>query len=145
MKYRYKTIKLPDGTTRDEHRIVMEKYLGRKLERYEIVHHINEDPRDNRIENLDLVMLSTHSRCHWKPMSEITKKKISSMLKERYKTGDHPFRGENHYGAKLTNDMVRKIRAWANQGEKSKDIEKKVAVGRRHIQDIINRKKWKHV
>lgn len=47
-----------------EHILVMEKKIGRYVQPGEVVHHINHNRKDNRIENLQLMTASEHSRLH---------------------------------------------------------------------------------
>ena len=56
--YRYIEI---DGKAIAEHRLVMQRYVGRPLKAHESVHHVNGDRIDNRIENLEL-WSSRHGR-----------------------------------------------------------------------------------
>ena len=65
--YPYKQTKRA-GRRVDEHRLLMEEKLGRRLTRFEFVHHKNGDKRDNRIENLELVSPKQHAVEHgqWK-------------------------------------------------------------------------------
>ena len=45
-----------------EHRHVIEQHLGRKLKTFEHIHHINGNPIDNRIENLQVLTNSEHQK-----------------------------------------------------------------------------------
>lgn len=47
-----------------EHRYIMEQHLGRILSSNEMIHHINGNPKDNRIENLMIVTNKEHGRLH---------------------------------------------------------------------------------
>ena len=101
--YGYKRINLGKNSegkkvTKDEHRIIMENYLGRKLNRNEIVHHINEDKKDNRIENLEVMLLSEHSRKH----------RIGKSLKEETKTKlrENRFQKPNYSCRRKTRDDI---------------------------------------
>lgn len=49
---------------RREHIMVMEKYLGRKLYPYEVIHHLNGNRQDNRIENLSVIPKKEHDNYH---------------------------------------------------------------------------------
>lgn len=53
-----------DGSPMFEHRAIMEAHIGRKLSDNEVVHHINGDKTDNRLENLELMTAGEHSALH---------------------------------------------------------------------------------
>jgi len=59
----YKTT-MSFGRKTYEHRAIIENKIRRKLNKKEIVHHINGDMFDNRIENLKLMTQSEHIKLH---------------------------------------------------------------------------------
>lgn len=63
------------------HDLVWTVFKGEIPEGY-IVHHINEDKSDNRLENLELMSMSAHSRMHKTgiPCSEKTRIKLSKKV-----------------------------------------------------------------
>jgi hypothetical protein len=53
-----------DGTIMLFYRGVMAAHLGRLLTPAELVHHHNEDPTDDRLENLQIMSRADHARHH---------------------------------------------------------------------------------
>lgn len=75
----YIMVKRPDHPNADtrgyigEHRLVASNKIGRPLEDGEVVHHKNEDPTDNRPENLEVLTIAEHMVRHRGEDSDLRK------------------------------------------------------------------------
>ena len=74
-KYRYKLIQVDSNYPYPykvvngiplafEHRVIVEKKIGRYLNFNEVVHHIDLNPLNNNPDNLEVMTISQHKRLH---------------------------------------------------------------------------------
>lgn len=119
MHSRYRKVRV-NGMTVQVHRYVMEQSLGRPLRPDEVVHHINGNRYDNRIENLQLMTVSHHSRMEnlgrpahnkGKPLSEEQKAKLRAF----------------HLGKKLSPEHRAQISAGVRRAYTNPDFRAKIS------------------
>ena len=73
--YGYIQIYIGNNKYITEHRLNMEKFIGRNLKKTEHIHHLNGNKLDNRIRNLIVITNSDHNKIHfphgWNPKRNI--------------------------------------------------------------------------
>ena len=121
----YKKITHKNGKQQDFHRYLYEQHLGRKLTRYEVVHHINGDITDNRIENLQLMTLSEHGKLHQtgKTYSAETRKKLS----------EHASKQDRWKQSKLTREQVKQAISDISDGNSIRKTAKKFGLSHSNL------------
>jgi len=128
IQHGYRSVML-NGVRKKEHRMVMERVLGRKLLRSEVVHHRNGDKLDNRPENLELVKgQSEHLRNHWEKENGKAKSGLARM------------------NSKLSIDEVIKIRSLFSTGRYTKkQLASMFGIHQAALGYVIRRKTWNWV
>jgi len=136
----YIVVKTPEGFKR-KHIYVMEQKLGRKLMQGEVVHHVDGNKLNNRIENLSVMSSSDHTVLHHTgaKRSVETRHKISIKAKARAARGEYP-------SQKLSKEQVVEIRAKYKQADDGyTTLAKQYGVTRANIRNIVKRISWRYV
>tara|TARA_R110000782_G_C14819221_1_gene413844 strand:+ start:3415 stop:4074 length:660 start_codon:yes stop_codon:yes gene_type:complete len=135
----YIEVKTKNGFIR-EHVKVMQDAIGRKLYQNEVVHHIDENKKNNDISNLRLMTNSEHITLHNKGrvLTQETKEKISKANKLRTRT-------KGHIGKKLNESDVIKIKAMIQSKRPHIEIATLFCVSVTSIRLIQKNKTWRYI
>lgn len=87
LKGSYRFVKTDNGT-KYEHRLIMEAHLGRQLEQWEHVHHIDGNGFNNDISNLEILDCKEHGRRHMDSKTAKERSKLAHEAKRRYRNGN---------------------------------------------------------
>jgi len=118
---------IDDGHFKYVHRLIMEEYLGRKLESFEEIHHKDENKRRNEISNFEISSKGEHTRKH-------------------DQSGKFPLQiGSLNSQAKLTEDQVIQIINSVNSLDDIQRVADEFSVHYMTIWGIYKEKTWKHV
>lgn len=154
----YKTVKI-DGQTILVHRLVWERTNGPIPEGL-VVHHINGDKRDNRIENLALMTHAAHSALHNDRYARLkacevcgkeyepapTKRKRSrTCSRDCMRALQSEIARERTVGKRLTPDMVREARKRHAAGETVVSIAEDWGVDNSSLGRAIKGQLWGHI
>lgn len=133
---KYKAMKVR-GKRIDEHRLIMQNVLGRKLARNEVVHHIDGNKSNNSLENLVVMTRSEHSAMHQKGKknSDETRLKMSNALKGKPMLSQRKLSSEEV-------DYIRKNYKPRSSEFGARSLARKFGVNHTTIGSIINRKTY---
>ena len=121
------------------HRLVAEAFIKNKHDKPQ-VNHINGIKGDNRAENLEWVTPAENIRHAIDTGLLKYKKKEKEIKNSKYSLG------EEANGSKLTPEEVIEIRVlWELREFKQVELAEKFGVDNSTINDIIRRKRWKHI
>ena len=121
------------------HRLVAEAFIKNKHDKPQ-VNHINGIKGDNRAENLEWVTPAENIRHAIDTGLLKYKKKEKEIKNSKYSLG------EEANGSKLTPEKVIEIRVlWELREFKQVELAEKFGVDNSTINDIIRRKRWKHI